>query len=94
MSLKKFARAKDQVSADLNGEAAILGLSNGVYYGLNETGARLWDFLSKPRTAGELCDLMTEEYGVEKSRCERDVTALLKQMDKEGLVEIRIEPPA
>ena len=31
--------AKDQVSCDLAGEAAILNMKNGVYYGLDPVGA-------------------------------------------------------
>ena len=30
----KIVVAKDQVSCDLNGEAAILNLKNGIYYGI------------------------------------------------------------
>ena len=33
---------KDQVSADLSGEAAILNLKSGIYYGLDNVGARIW----------------------------------------------------
>lgn len=85
-------KAKDQVSADLDGEAAILSLRNGVYYGLNETGAQVWGFLSKPMAVGEIRDLLAERHGVSKERCERDVTALLERLGAEGLVEIRDQP--
>jgi len=85
-------KAEDQVSAELDDEAAILHLRNGVYYGLNATGAHIWGFLSEPRKVGEICDFLAERYGVQKDRCERDVTALLERMEGEGLVEIQDGP--
>jgi len=41
--------SKDQVSCDLAGEAAILNLKNGVYYGLDPVGARIWNLIQEPR---------------------------------------------
>ena len=86
-------KAKGHVSADLAGEAAVLGLRNGVYYGLNKTGTEIWSFLSQPRQVGEICGFLAARYNVSKERCERDVAALLEQLDGEGLVEIRDGPP-
>jgi len=33
---------KTKVSSDLGGEAVILDLKSGVYYGLNDVGTRIW----------------------------------------------------
>ena len=33
---------EDHVSSNLGGEAVILGLSSGVYYGLDVVGSRIW----------------------------------------------------
>ena len=41
--------AKDQVSCDLAGEAAILNIKSGVYYGLDPVGARIWSLVQEPR---------------------------------------------
>ena len=40
---------KDQVSCDLAGEAAILNIKSGVYYGLDPVGARIWNLMQEPR---------------------------------------------
>ena len=40
---------KDQVSCDLAGEAAILNIKSGVYYGLDPVGARIWTLMQEPR---------------------------------------------
>ena len=81
--------AKEQVSCDLAGEAAILDLKSGQYYGLNPIGARIWSLIEKPRSIAELLNTLITEYDVEASQCEKDVFALVKQMAARGLVEVR-----
>jgi hypothetical protein len=82
--------SKDQVSCDLGGEAAILNLKNGVYYGLDPVGARAWNLLQEPRSVQEVRDMLLEEFEVEPAQCESDLLALLERMLAEGLIEIRI----
>ena len=69
--------ATEQVSADLDGEMAILNLSNGVYYGLNPVGARVWELVQAPGTVAALCEQLLAEFDVERGRCEQEVLALL-----------------
>ncbi len=86
--------SKRQVSSDLGGEAAILDLEGGVYYGLDEVGARIWEMIQEPRPASEVRDALIEEYDVEPERCERDLLALLQRLAEERLVEVVDEAPA
>jgi len=86
--------AKDQVSSDLGGEVAILDLKVGIYYGLDEVGARVWELIQKPRVVSEVREILLEEYDVVPERCERDLFALLERLAEEGLIEIKDEAPA
>ncbi len=86
--------SKDQVSADLTGEAAILDLKSGVYYGLDAVGARIWDLLQEPKTVNDIRDAILEEYDVEPERCERDLLTLLQELAAAGLIEARDETTA
>jgi len=86
--------AKDQVSCDLAGEAAILNIKSGIYYGLNSVGARIWDLIQAPKTVDEVCKKILEEYDVETKRVERDIWVILQELAVEGLVEIRNETVA
>ncbi len=83
------AAAEDQVSCDLDGESAILNLSNGVYYGLDALGARIWELIQEPRTVNEVRDAIVSEYEVEPDRCERDLVELLGQLNDNGLIQVR-----
>jgi hypothetical protein len=80
---------KDQVSADLAGEAVILSLRTSMYYGLNPVGARIWALLGAPVRVADICDTIVREYDVEFDRCERDVLGVLGQLAERGLIEIR-----
>jgi hypothetical protein len=84
----KVVASKGQVSCDLAGEAAILNLKNGVYYGLDAVGACIWNLVQEPKTFAELRDKMLEQYEVEANRLEPDLRALLDQLAEQGLIEI------
>jgi hypothetical protein len=77
------------ISCDLAGEAALLDFRSGIYYGLDEVGARIWKLIAEPRTVGEICDTIFAEYDVEAEVCERDVVALLGELVARGLAESR-----
>ena len=78
---------ENQIASDLEGEVVVLNVKDGVYYGLDGVGARVWELLAEPRTlAGILADLL-ERYEVDAERCEQDVRALLLDLEQRGLVE-------
>ena len=81
--------AKDQVSCDLAGEAAILNIKNGIYYGLDPVGARIWSLMQEPRAVAEIQNTITGEYDVEPERCARDLQSLLEKLLAEGLIEVK-----
>ena len=83
--------SKEQVSSELSGEAVILDLKSGVYYGLNEVGASIWTLLQQPKTVGEIQKAILEEYAVEPEQCDRDIHALLQDLAAQGLIEVQNE---
>ena len=83
--------ARDQVSCDLAGEAAILNVKSGVYYGLDPVGARIWNLMQEPRAVVEIQNAITNEYDVEPERCARDLASLLEKLLAEGLIEVKDE---
>ena len=79
----------EQVSCQLGEESAVLNLKNSVYYGMNPVAARVWKLLQQPRSVGELCDALVDEFDVEPERCAQDLLSLLNKMRDEGLIDIR-----
>lgn len=80
---------RKQISCDLEGEAVILHLGEGVYYGLNEVGAKVWMLVQTPRTVSEIRDALLRDYDVTPDDCTRDLLDLLQQLMEWNLVEFR-----
>jgi Coenzyme PQQ synthesis protein D (PqqD) len=80
--------AKEQVACDLAGEAVILHLKSGEYFGLNEVGARIWDLIQEPKTVGAVFETILQEYDVNPDQLEGDLLALLDQMAAKELIEV------
>ncbi|NOZ28715.1 MAG: lasso peptide biosynthesis PqqD family chaperone [Chloroflexi bacterium] len=81
--------AQDQVSVDLDGEVVILNLKDGVYYGLETVGARVWELIQEPKTLKEILETLLQEYDVEPDRCARELQALLEDLAAKELIEVR-----
>ena len=84
----RIALSKDQVSCDLAGEMAIVNLNNGVYYGLDPVGARVWNLLREPVTFEDLCGSLSHDYHVDGLRLEEDMRTFLAELADQGLVDI------
>lgn len=90
MNLESIIHASpNQVSCELEGEAAILNLKSGVYYGLDPVGAVVWKLIGQPRTVASIRDAMVEQFEVDAARCEGDLFVLLDKLAAEGLIEVR-----
>lgn len=86
----RLAASRDQVSCELDGEAVILGLADGVYYGLDPVGASAWALLERePHTVAQLRDAVTAEFAVDAPTAEADLLKLMGDMLARGLVELR-----
>ncbi|MDJ0736122.1 MAG: lasso peptide biosynthesis PqqD family chaperone [Nostocaceae cyanobacterium] len=87
----KVVAVSEQISSELSQEAVILNLKSGIYYGLSEVGASIWNLIQEPKTINEIRDAIVAEYEVEPERCDRDILTLLQQLETEGLIEVRNE---
>lgn len=85
--------SRDQVSADISpdssGDVVVLQLKAGIYYGLNETGARVWQLVQQPCDFGTILDTLLAEYEVDAAQCEADLRVLVEEMVGHGLIEIQ-----
>jgi hypothetical protein len=85
-----------QAACELGGEAVILDLDSGIYYGLDEVGAVAWDVIrtaESPANLGSLCAAVEARFEVSHETCERDLIELLTELERAGLVEVRSGAP-
>ena len=85
---------QDQISSDLGGESVILNMKTGVYHGLNEVGARVWDLIEKPKAVKDIKQVLLDEYEVEPDVCTDDLFLLLNNLKTAGLIEVKNETAA
>jgi hypothetical protein len=76
----------------LDAEAVLLNLKSGVYFGLNPVGTRAWQLLAEHRTLNRVCDVMIEEYEVERDVLARDLLELGRQLQDAGLAMVSTSP--
>ncbi len=71
---------------DIAGEAVVLNLSTGIYFGLDGVGTRIWHLLAEHGSSEPVVNALLAEYDVEEGRLRRDVEALIQQLLDKGLV--------
>ena len=73
---------------ELAGEAVLLNLESGTYFGLDETDTSFWQVLTTTGTLQEAYDLLLAEYDVEPDDLRQDISGLLDKLIDHALVEI------
>jgi hypothetical protein len=73
---------------ELAGEAVLLELNSGQYYGLNEIGTRIWLLLQQhSRIDSVYCSLL-KEYAVPADRLRDDLLLFVDRLAGKGLVNL------
>ena len=84
-----FTRSKDAVFRDLDGEAVILDLQSGTYFGLNAVGARIWQLMEHHGGLRAVLDDLCREYEATPEVLERDLLALVSHLEQARLGEVK-----
>jgi hypothetical protein len=88
----RLACCPDVLSRSLDGEAVILNLASGTYFGLNEVGTRIWELIVAGTTYGALRAALLEEFDVPADTLERDLAELVGSLRTRGLVVLEDTP--
>jgi hypothetical protein len=80
---------KDQVSCPLGDDIVILDVKAGLYFSLDNVGARVWQLIQEPTSVADLGNAILETFEVSPEVCERDLLALLRDLASRNLIEIR-----
>lgn len=80
-------RCSDQVMFQkVGGESVLLDLASEHYFGLDETGTRIWELLAEDGAVRRAFHTMLEEYDVKEEILHRDFSNLLDELVQEGLL--------
>jgi hypothetical protein len=85
----KIVVSNQQVAGGLvDGDVAILNLSDGVYYGLNAVGGRIWSLIQQPTTVHAVEEILLQEYDVDPDICHKELLDILEDLADHGLIEV------
>ena len=76
----------DVVFRDLAGEAVILNLATGTYFGLDSVGTRFWHLMAEHGSTEKVIVGLLAEYEVEEERLRQDLDNLIRQLIDKKLV--------
>ncbi len=82
----------DVLFQEVEGEAVLLDLSSGQYFGLNEVGTRFWEVAQETTAMDEIVGRLLAEFEVDPGTLEGDLAEFLDQMIAAGLLRL-VDPP-
>ena len=81
--------AGDVVSRELDGEAVILNLESGVYFGLDPIGTRIWQLCQEFASIRSVWEAMQKEFDESPETLHADLLAFVDELSTRGLVTLQ-----
>jgi hypothetical protein len=79
---------EDVVYRDVLGEAMILHLGTGTYFGLDPVGSRVWQLIAERGAVASVCTAMAEEFDAPAEQIRADVLALVETLVDKRLLDV------
>jgi hypothetical protein len=79
---------RDVLFQVLQGEAVLLNLASGMYFGLDAVGTRIWQLLGEHERLADVARLIVSEFDVTEERCVEDLLSLVAKLKSHELVTI------
>lgn len=84
----RVRRIDDVLDTEIDDQTVMMAIEQGSYFGLNQTGTRVWALLTDPMVIGDLCDRLTEEFDVPREECQQQVLGFLEGLLTRGLLQV------
>ncbi|WP_420137971.1 PqqD family protein [Sphingomonas sp.] len=79
-------RAPEVVASAIHGEVVMVDLEAGLYFGLDQIGTEIWERLEHRTSVRDLVAYLAGRYDAPEDVIERDVLALLGQLQERALI--------
>jgi len=83
---RQVIKSPDVLLQDLEGEAVLLNLINGQYYGMDENSFQMYKTLTTSSSVGAAYESLLQEYEVEPERLKADLEQFLTHLLENGLL--------
>jgi hypothetical protein len=81
-----LAAATDVLAREIDGEIVILSLDRASYFGLNKSGAYVWQAIVERQPLREAATALGRTYGIAPAQADNDVLDVARQLLEAGLV--------
>ncbi|MGH7442476.1 MAG: PqqD family protein [bacterium] len=85
----KYKHAERAAWRQVDKEAVILDLESSEYYSLNEVGVLIWEKLGAGAEMDDIVESVCEDFDVDTAKAKKDVAALVGDLTKKKLLEVR-----
>lgn len=82
------ARNEEPVAVEVDRTVVMMSVDQGMYFGLEGTGPRIWALLEQPRSVQQLCDELMKEFDIDAEACRIEVCNFLEELRRAQLVRI------
>ena len=83
---RQVLKAPDVLLQDLEGEAVLLNLRNGQYYGMDENSYHMYKTLTSSPSVRAAYEVLSREYDVEPAQLRADLDVFLAHLLENGLL--------
>lgn len=83
-----FVRDPRIIAGEVDNETVMMGLTSGTFFGLNETGSRIWALLAREPSLDGLVAALVAEFAVDPDVCREQTSRLLQRLVEEGAVHV------
>jgi predicted transcriptional regulator len=80
------------LSRIIDGEAVLLHLGSGMYFGTNEVATVAWGAILKGATVGEVVHAIMREFDVDEHVAQHDLATFVQALVEKGLCRINASP--
>ena len=89
MNLNSKVKIDSTVFAkEVDSEMVIFNANTEHYFGLDEVGTTIWNYIEQSSDLKVVLNSMLEKYDADKSTLEKDLNKFIKELEKSGLVEV------
>ena len=83
-----FRIPDDVIFRELDGEAVVLNLDTGIYFGLDAVGTRIWRLLEERKPLKTVLETLVDEYDAPPERLRNDLLAFVERLSGKGLLSL------
>lgn len=87
----RVIRSEEPIGVEVDRTVVMMSLAQGMYFGLEGAGSRIWALLDGPRSAAQLSEQLQREFDVDGPTCLRDTCEFLDSLLHAHLIRIHDE---